>query len=57
MLIACGSQRVNPRHMNTTGKHKDQITPVKRAGKLKAWRQTTLQGRPGFLCIRYSGAF
>ena len=29
--------------MNTTGKQKDQITPVKRAGKLKAWRQTTLR--------------
>lgn len=43
MLIACGSQRVNPRQMNTTGKQKDQITPVKRAGKLKAWRQTTLR--------------
>ena len=57
MLIACGSQRVNPRQMNTTGKQKGQKTPVKRAGKLKAWRQTTLQGRPGFLCIRYSGAF
>ena len=28
--------------MNTTGKQKDQITPVKRDGKLMAWRRTTL---------------
>ena len=40
--------------MNTTGKQKDQITTVKRTGKLKAWRQTTLRALLDLNALTYS---